>query len=78
MRANLDTQAIGHVVAGCGLLGIIDVLFAGWNSDRHGDRFRDAFVFTLICMSGLLAFPGSGGTITSSPRHDLPNGRGIN
>ena len=54
MRANLDTQAIGHVVAGCGILGIIGVLFAGWNSDRHGDRFRDAFVFTIICMCGLI------------------------
>ena len=53
-RANLDTQAIGHVVAGCGILGIVGVLFAGWNSDRHGDRFRDAFVFTIICMSGLI------------------------
>jgi ACS family tartrate transporter-like MFS transporter len=54
MRADLDTQSIGHLVAGCGILGIIGVLFAGWNSDRHGDRLRDAFVCTIICMSGLI------------------------
>jgi ACS family tartrate transporter-like MFS transporter len=54
MRAGLDTRSIGHLVAGCGILGIIGVLFAGWNSDRHGDRLRDAFACTIICMSGLI------------------------
>ncbi|MEP6885879.1 MAG: MFS transporter [Gammaproteobacteria bacterium] len=53
-RAGLDTQAVGHLVTGGGMLGVIGVLFVGWNSDRHGDRLRDAFVCTLICMSGLV------------------------
>ena len=53
VRAGLDTQAIGHLVAGCGILGVICVLFVGWNSDRHGDRLRDAFVCTIACMTGL-------------------------
>lgn len=54
LRAHLDTRAIGHLVAGCGILGMFGVLLAGWNSDRDGDRLRDAFVCALICMSGLI------------------------
>jgi MFS transporter, ACS family, tartrate transporter len=54
VRAGLDAQAIGRLVAGCGMIGVICVLFAGWNSDRHGDRLRDAFVYTFIYMTGLL------------------------
>jgi ACS family tartrate transporter-like MFS transporter len=54
VRAGLDTHAIGHLVTGGGILGVIGVLFVGWNSDRHGDRFRDAFVCTIICMTGLI------------------------
>jgi ACS family tartrate transporter-like MFS transporter len=54
-RAGLDTQPIGNLVTGGGMLGVIGVLFVGWNSDRHGDdRLRDAFVCTVICMSGLI------------------------
>jgi MFS transporter, ACS family, tartrate transporter len=53
-RASLDTHAIGHLVTGGGILGVIGVLFVGWNSDRHGDRFRDAFVCTIISMTGLI------------------------
>jgi MFS transporter, ACS family, tartrate transporter len=53
-RAGLDTQSIGHLVTGGGILGVIGVLFVGWNSDRHGDRFRDAFVCTIICITGLI------------------------
>jgi MFS transporter, ACS family, tartrate transporter len=53
-RAGLDTQSIGNVVTGGGMLGVIGVLFVGWNSDRHGDRLHDAFVCTVICMSGLI------------------------
>ena len=43
-----------HLVAACGMIGVICVLFAGWNSDRHGDRLRDAFVCTLVFMTGLI------------------------
>ena len=53
-RAGLDTQAIGQLVAGCGMIGVICVLFAGWNSDRHGDRLRDAIICTCIYMTGLI------------------------
>jgi MFS transporter, ACS family, tartrate transporter len=53
VRAGLDTQAIGHLVAGGGILGLIGILFVGWNSDRHGDRLRDAFVCATTCMIGL-------------------------
>jgi Arginase family len=28
----------------------------GWNSDRHGDRLRDAFVCTIIGMIGLISY----------------------
>jgi ACS family tartrate transporter-like MFS transporter len=54
VRAGLDTHSIGHLVTGGGILGVIGVLFVGWYSDRHGDRFRDAFVCTVICTSGLM------------------------
>jgi MFS transporter, ACS family, tartrate transporter len=53
-RAGLDAQATDDLVTGGGILGVIGVLFVGWNSDRHGDRLRDAFVCTIICMTGLL------------------------
>ena len=54
IRAGLDTHAIGQLVAAGGMLGVIGVLFVGWNSDRHGDRFRDACVCAIICMTGLI------------------------
>jgi ACS family tartrate transporter-like MFS transporter len=53
-RAGLDAQATGDLVTGGGILGVIGVLFVGWHSDRHGDRLRDAFVCTIICMTGLV------------------------
>jgi ACS family tartrate transporter-like MFS transporter len=53
-RAGLDTQAIGHLVTGGGMLGVIGVLFVGWNSDRHGDRLRDACFCAITCMTGLI------------------------
>lgn len=53
-RTGLDTQAIGYLVAGGGMLGVIGVLFVGWNSDRHGDRLRDACVCAIVCMIGLI------------------------
>jgi len=54
IRAGLDTQAIGHLVVGGGMLGVSGVLFVGWNSDRRGDRFRDACVCAICCMTGLI------------------------
>jgi len=53
IRAALDTNAIGYLVTAGGMLGLIGILFVGWNSDRHGDRLRDAFVCTVLCMIGL-------------------------
>jgi len=53
-RAGLDTHTLGNLVTGGGMLGVIGVLFVGWYSDRHGDRLRDAFVCTVICMTGLV------------------------
>jgi ACS family tartrate transporter-like MFS transporter len=53
IRAGLDTQAIGHLVSGGGVLGVVVILFVGWNSDRHGDRLRDAAACASIMMIGL-------------------------
>ena len=53
VRAALDTTAIGHLVTAGGILGLFGILFVGWNSDRHGDRLRDAFVCAILCMTGL-------------------------
>ena len=36
------------------MLGVIGVLFVGWNSDRHGDRLRDACICAVVCMTGLI------------------------
>jgi len=54
VRAGLDTQAIGHLVTSGGVLGLLGILFVGWNSDRHGDRLRDAAVCAVIGMAGLI------------------------
>lgn len=54
IRAGLDTHAVGALVAAGGMLGLIGILFVGWNSDRHGDRLREAFVCSVICMIGLM------------------------
>jgi ACS family tartrate transporter-like MFS transporter len=53
-RAGLDAHDIGHLVSAGGVIGTICILFAGWNSDRHGDRFRDAFVGVIIYAAGIL------------------------
>lgn len=47
-RAGLDTHQIGHLVTAGGIIGAICILVAGWNSDRHGDRLRDAFACSII------------------------------
>jgi ACS family tartrate transporter-like MFS transporter len=53
IRVGLDTQAIGHLVSAGGVLGVVVILFVGWNSDRHGDRLRDAAACASIMMIGL-------------------------
>jgi ACS family tartrate transporter-like MFS transporter len=52
--AGLDTLHIGYLVSCGGILGVVCVLFAGWNSDRTGDRLRDACAFTVLLAGGLL------------------------
>ena len=47
-RAGLDTHQIGLVVGAGGILGAICILSAGWFSDRHGDRLRDASVYSIV------------------------------
>lgn len=53
ISAGLGTQAIGHLVTAGGILGVVVILFVGWNSDRHGDRLRDAAACSSIMMTGL-------------------------
>ncbi|MDC8755878.1 MFS transporter [Erythrobacter sp. sf7] len=53
--AAMDTISIGYLVSGSGILGTVLILAAGWNSDRHGDRLRDAIILALACIAGLLA-----------------------
>lgn len=52
--AKLDTTRIGYLVSAGGLLGALCVLFAGWYSDRTGDRLRDAFGYQLVLVGGIL------------------------
>lgn len=52
--AGLDTMHIGYLVSTGGILGIVFVLFAGWNSDRTGDRLRDACGYTIVLAAALL------------------------
>jgi len=53
-RARLDTLHIGYLVSSGGILGVVCVLFAGWNSDRTGDRLRDACAYTAVVAGALL------------------------
>ena len=39
----LDTLQVGSLVSIGGGLGVVCIFIAGWNSDRSGDRLRDAF-----------------------------------
>lgn len=52
--AGLATKQIGLVVSIGGALGVLFVLFAGWYSDRSGDRLRDACAYTAVFAFGLL------------------------
>src|SRR4029079_6751696 len=39
---------VGSLVSLGGSLGVVCIVIAGWNSDRRGDRLRDAFVLTAV------------------------------
>jgi uncharacterized membrane protein len=45
---------IGYLVSAGGILGVACILFAGWNSDRTGDRLRDACAYEIVVAVGLL------------------------
>jgi len=53
-RTGLDTMRVGSLVSLGGLLGVVCIFIAGWNSDRTGDRLRDAFVLTVAIAAALL------------------------
>lgn len=48
-----DTKSIGLLVTMTGFTGAAIVLLAGWHSDRHGDRLRDASVLACVASAGL-------------------------
>ena len=50
----LDVLHIGYVVSIGGVLGIVCILFAGWNSDRGGDRLRDACAYVIGFAAALM------------------------
>lgn len=50
----LQTREIGNVVSAGGVLGILCILFAGWNSDRTRDRFGNAAAFSTLLALGIL------------------------
>ncbi|MFM9934816.1 MAG: MFS transporter [Novosphingobium sp.] len=52
-RAGLDKPTIGWLVSLGGFTGAIVILVAGWFSDRHGDRLRDASVLACVASAGL-------------------------
>jgi ACS family tartrate transporter-like MFS transporter len=45
---------VGSLVSIGGGLGVVSILIAGWNSDRRGDRLRDAFALTVVLAAALL------------------------
>ena len=50
----LDALHVGSVVSLGGGLGVVCIIVAGWNSDRTGDRLRDAFALTVVLAAALL------------------------
>jgi len=52
--AGLDTRQAGFLVSLGGGLGVLCIFIAGWNSDRSGDRLRDAFALTVVLAAALL------------------------
>jgi ACS family tartrate transporter-like MFS transporter len=53
-NAGLATREIGWLVSLGGFTGAAVILLAGWHSDRHGDRLRDAAVLACVASLGLL------------------------
>ena len=49
-----DTLRVSSLVSLGGGLGVVCILIAGWNSDRGGDRLRDAFALTIVLAVALL------------------------
>jgi MFS transporter, ACS family, tartrate transporter len=50
----LDTLRVGSLVSLGGGLGVVCIVVAGWNSDRNGDRLRDASACAVLCAAALL------------------------
>lgn len=50
----LDAAQVGYVVSIGGAMGVIAILLAGNHADRHGDRWGNAAVFTLVLSGALL------------------------
>jgi len=50
----LDALHVGSVVSIGGGLGVLCIIIAGWNSDRSGDRLRDAFALAVVLAAALL------------------------
>jgi ACS family tartrate transporter-like MFS transporter len=58
----LDTLRVGSLVSMGGGLGVVCIFVAGWNSDRNGDRLRDACACAVVCAAALLLIG-----VTSTP-----------
>ena len=52
--AGLDTTQVASLVSIGGGLGVVCIFIAGWNSDRSGDRLRDAFALAVVLAAALL------------------------
>ena len=50
----LDPVRVGSLVSLGGGLGALCIIIAGWNSDRSGDRLRDAFALAVVLAAALL------------------------
>ena len=50
----LDTYRVGYLVNFGGLIGAAVVLVAGNHADRNGDRFLNAFWFSILLAFALL------------------------
>jgi MFS transporter, ACS family, tartrate transporter len=58
----LDTLRVGSLVSMGGGLGVVCIFVAWWNSDRNGDRLRDACACAVVCAAALLLIG-----VTSTP-----------
>ena len=50
----LDVRRVGYLVSIGGAIGIVCILFAGWHSDRGGDRLRNALAYVAATVAALL------------------------